>query len=123
VKSGNGSILYLLLNLSDLRTIKVSAQEFLSKESRLGVFWHNAGVMIPDDGDIRQLKATTNYLELTHLHHFFSCISYTLMIMIAVLPLVPHNSARMIFVSSSGHRVSPMPDGVSWDDINLERSK
>lgn len=41
---------YLSLDLDDLGTIKMSADEFLSKEERLDVLWNNAGVMVPPAG-------------------------------------------------------------------------
>jgi NAD(P)-dependent dehydrogenase (short-subunit alcohol dehydrogenase family) len=49
VKSGKGEVIFFRLDLADLTTIKASAMEFLSKETRLDVIWHNAGVMIPPD--------------------------------------------------------------------------
>lgn len=42
-----GSLEFLKLDLGDLSTIKASAMEFLTKESRLDVLWNNAGVMVP----------------------------------------------------------------------------
>ncbi|KAF4630272.1 hypothetical protein G7Y89_g7863 [Cudoniella acicularis] len=42
-----GGLVFLKLDLDDLTTIKASAQEFLSKEARLGVICNNAGVMLP----------------------------------------------------------------------------
>lgn len=42
-----GSLHYLHLNLSDLGTIKASADEFMSKETKLHWLDNNAGVMIP----------------------------------------------------------------------------
>jgi len=39
-----GRLVYLHLDLSDLSTIKGSADEFLAAESRLDVLWLNAGV-------------------------------------------------------------------------------
>jgi len=49
VKSGKGELIFLRLDLADLTTIKISAMEFLAKETRLDSIWHNAGVMIPSD--------------------------------------------------------------------------
>jgi NAD(P)-dependent dehydrogenase (short-subunit alcohol dehydrogenase family) len=46
VQSGSGSIHCLLLDLSDLSTMKSTAEDFLSKEKRLDVIWHNAGTMV-----------------------------------------------------------------------------
>lgn len=42
-----GSLVFLHLDLSDLSTIKSSAQEFLSKETKLHVLFNNASVMNP----------------------------------------------------------------------------
>lgn len=39
-----GSLVFLKLDLSDLSTIKASAEEFLEKEEKLDVLWNNAGV-------------------------------------------------------------------------------
>lgn len=39
-----GRLVFLQLDLSDLTTIKSSAEEFLAAESRLDVLWLNAGV-------------------------------------------------------------------------------
>ena len=46
----SGELIYLHLDLNDLTTIKTSAQEFLSRETRLDVLWNNAGVMVPPQG-------------------------------------------------------------------------
>jgi retinol dehydrogenase-12 len=41
---------FLRLDLADLTTIKASAEEFLSKETKLHVLFNNAGVMCPPQG-------------------------------------------------------------------------
>ena len=48
--SSKGTLHFLKLDLSDLSTIKTSAEEFLHKEDRLDVLVNNAGVMIPGPG-------------------------------------------------------------------------
>jgi NAD(P)-dependent dehydrogenase (short-subunit alcohol dehydrogenase family) len=45
--NSKGTLHFLKLDLSDLSTIKASAEEFLGREDRLDVLWNNAGVMIP----------------------------------------------------------------------------
>ncbi|KAK3386438.1 hypothetical protein B0H63DRAFT_393386 [Podospora didyma] len=50
VPSSTGRLEALVLDLSDLRTIKPAVELFLSKESRLDVLVHNAGVMNPPLG-------------------------------------------------------------------------
>lgn len=115
VKSGNGEIIFLRLDLADL-TIKASAMEFLSKETRLDVIWHNAGVMMPaDDTPTKQnyhVQLGINALGPFLLQHHLT----PLCLQTASLP---PTATRIIFVSSSGHRASPTPDGVQWADPNL----
>ena len=45
-----GRLEYLYLNLSDLTTIKASAEDFLSREDKLHWLDNNAGVMTPPNG-------------------------------------------------------------------------
>ena len=40
-----GNLVWLPLDLSDLASVKMAAEEFLSKEERLDILWNNAGVM------------------------------------------------------------------------------
>lgn len=64
--SSKGSLHFLKLDLSDLSTIKASAEEFLSKQDRLDVLWNNAGVMVPGAGSTGaqgyELQYVTNIL-------------------------------------------------------------
>lgn len=46
-RSKTGQLVALKLDLADLSSIKASANEFFSKESRLDVIFHNAGLMTP----------------------------------------------------------------------------
>lgn len=48
--ASTGALHFLLLDLSDLRSVKPAALAFLALESRLDVVWHNAGIMIPANG-------------------------------------------------------------------------
>jgi NAD(P)-dependent dehydrogenase (short-subunit alcohol dehydrogenase family) len=61
-----GTLHFLKLDLSDLSTIKASAQHFLDREDRLDVLWNNAGVMIPGAGSTGaqgyELQYVTNVL-------------------------------------------------------------
>jgi NAD(P)-dependent dehydrogenase (short-subunit alcohol dehydrogenase family) len=52
----NGQIHYLHLDLADLRSVKKAAEEFASKEHRLDVLWHNAGLYSrPEGGTTKQV--------------------------------------------------------------------
>ena len=61
---------YIPLDLSDLRSIKDAADEFKKREERLDVLFCNAGVMVPDMGDMTKqgydLQFGTNVLG----HHY-----------------------------------------------------
>lgn len=45
--NSKGTLHFLKLDLSDLSTVKASAEDFLSRANRLDVLWNNAGVMVP----------------------------------------------------------------------------
>ena len=46
-----GDLVWLPLDLSDLASVKMAAEEFLSKEERLDILWNNAGVMCTPTAD------------------------------------------------------------------------
>lgn len=48
----------LNLDLADLKSIPKAAQEFLSKEDRLDVLVHNAGLMTPPAGSKTELVSS-----------------------------------------------------------------
>ena len=64
--NSKGTLHFLRLDLSDLSTVKNSAEEFLHKEDRLDVLINNAGVMIPGPGSKgaqgHELQYVTNIL-------------------------------------------------------------
>lgn len=119
VKRGKGELFFLKLDLNDLSSIKESADKFLSRESRLDVIWHNAGV-----GGVPQGSVTAQGFE-THLgvnalgpflfQHYLTPIC----IQTASRPDIHQNATRVIWVTSSGHRGAPKPDGINWDDMNM----
>ncbi|KUJ16703.1 NAD(P)-binding protein [Mollisia scopiformis] len=120
IKPGRGSISYLQLNPSDLRSIKSSANELLKKEKRLDVIIHNADVMLPADPKQKTEQGYhqlgINVLAPFILQHYLT----PLLLSTASLLDAKAFSTRVIWVSSSGHRASPAPDGVAWDNVNLE---
>ena len=59
-----GRLEFLHLDLADLSATKKSANEFLARERRLDVLWHNAGVMFPPAGSkTKQVCMATFFKE------------------------------------------------------------
>ncbi|KAJ6088344.1 short-chain dehydrogenase [Penicillium sp. IBT 16267x] len=102
-----GRLVFLQLDLSDLTTIKSSADEFLAAESRLDVLWLNAGVMMPPQGS----KTEQGYelqLGTNNLGHFLF-VKYLHGILKKTAATAPKGSVRVIWVSSSAILLAPSP--------------
>ena len=71
-----GQLEFLYMDLSDLSTIEAAGQEFLSKEKKLDVLFHNAGVSLPPAGSVsvqgHELTVATNCLGPWLLNHFLT---------------------------------------------------
>lgn len=111
--NAKGELIFLNLDLSDLASIKKSAEEFLSKESRLDVLVNNAGVMFPPKGSKtaqdHDLQFGTNclgpYLFTKFLHPILKQTAAT----------SPPNSVRVLWASSVGIHVLAPKGGVQLD--------
>jgi NAD(P)-dependent dehydrogenase (short-subunit alcohol dehydrogenase family) len=100
-----GELVFLTLDLADLSTIKRSADEFLSRETRLDVLWLNAGVMIPPAG----WKTKQGYelqLGTNNLGHFLFMTSL-MDVLVSTAKTAPKNSIRVVWVSSSAADAAP----------------
>lgn len=64
--NSKGRLEFLFLDLQDLASVKASAEQFLTKESKLHVLWNNAGVSQPQQGSVSkqgfELQLATNCL-------------------------------------------------------------
>ncbi|KAL4784156.1 hypothetical protein BJX76DRAFT_348064 [Aspergillus varians] len=116
--NSQGQLDSISLNLSDLSTIKKSAEEFLSKESKLHVLWNNAGVMFPPEG----AKSTQGYeLQLGTNNvgpHLFTKLLYPVLAQTAKES--PPNSVRVVWVASDAVAWAPKP---AIDFSNLDYHK
>ncbi|KAI3532912.1 short-chain dehydrogenase [Colletotrichum filicis] len=105
--NSHGHAEYLHLDLNDLTTIKQSAQEFLSKETRLDVLWNNAGVMTPPPGSKTaqgyELQLGTNNLAPFLFTHFLRPV------LSGTAKVAPRDSVRVVWVSSSTAAMAPKP--------------
>ncbi|KAJ5328850.1 NAD(P)-binding protein [Penicillium brevicompactum] len=114
-----GDLVWLPLDLSDLASVKMAAEEFLSKEERLDVLWNNAGVMCtpttdkseqvnpPDSG--YDLQLGTNVLG----PYLLTKLLYPIMEKTARIS--PLNSVRICWASSITIELAPH-GGVKIDD-------
>lgn len=111
----NGELIFLYLDLNDLTAVKKSAEDFLSKETKLHVLWNNAGVMIPPQGS----KTKQGYEEQLGIN----CVAPFLLtrLLTPLLVKTAQNAApgsvRVIWVSSSAINRSP-PGGVNLNNMD-----
>lgn len=109
-----GELAFLQLDLSDLTTIKKSAEEFLAKESRLDVLVNNAGVMFPPKGtktkQDHDLQFGTNCLG----PHLFTKFLHPILKQTASTS--PPNSVRVLWAASMAIQVLCPPGGVKLDE-------
>jgi NAD(P)-dependent dehydrogenase (short-subunit alcohol dehydrogenase family) len=106
--TGNPAIDAAVLDLASIASTRHFARAFLDRHDRLDLLINNAGVMACPQAKTRdgfELQFGTN-----HLGHFL----LTVLLAPALLRAAP---ARVVSLSSSGHRLSP----VVFDDIHYER--
>ncbi|KDR82950.1 hypothetical protein GALMADRAFT_238644 [Galerina marginata CBS 339.88] len=92
--------IFLKLDLSDLKSVKASAEEFLSKETDLHILFNNAGVMATPIADVTaqdyDLQFGTNVLG----HFYFTKL--LLPALLAGAKSSPDGKARVVNTSSQG---------------------
>ncbi|KAG1899527.1 uncharacterized protein F5891DRAFT_402704 [Suillus fuscotomentosus] len=99
-ETGNEAI-FLKLDLGDLKAIKASAEEFLSKETQLHILLNNAGVMTPPielvTADGYDLQFGTNILG----HYYFTKL--LLPILTSTAKATSEGKVRVVNVASCAH--------------------
>jgi NAD(P)-dependent dehydrogenase (short-subunit alcohol dehydrogenase family) len=94
------------LDLADLASVRAFAERFLASGRRIDIVINNAGIMACPEtrvGPGWEAQFATN-----HLGHYA--------LLNLLWPAVAHDAARVVCVSSAGHRRSPM----RWDDVMFE---
>ncbi|KAI0134658.1 hypothetical protein BJ170DRAFT_729845 [Xylariales sp. AK1849] len=108
-----GKVHLLLMDQTDISSVRACVEEFRKKSSKLHILINNAGVMKTPEGrtkDGYELQFGTN-----HLSHFllFYLLKDTLL-----ASSTPEFNSRVINVSSSGHRYGPLRlDNINFDKI------
>lgn len=112
-----GKAVFLALDLADQSTIKKSADEFMSKESRLDVLTQNAGVMVPPSGSKdahgHDLQMGTNCLGPWL---FAQCL---LPVLKKTAATAPPGSVRTTWAASSAIAFSPT-GGVAFENGKVQ---
>ncbi|KAJ7449545.1 NAD-P-binding protein [Mycena latifolia] len=106
--------IFLKVDLADLKSIKIAAQEFKSKETQLDVLFNNGGVMFPPlektTVDGYDLQFGTNVLG-----HFY-LTKLLLPELLAAAQSSPDGKARVVNTSSMGHQLMPGLDFSTFKD-------
>ncbi|KAL8793616.1 MAG: hypothetical protein Q9195_003768 [Heterodermia aff. obscurata] len=121
VPHSDGQMIYLHLDLNDLTTIKLSADEFLNENDRLDVLWNNAGVMTPPQGS----KTKQGYeLQLgTNNVAPFLFTKFLRPILAETAKKASADSVRVVWVSSNGSEVFSENGGVDLSNMDYKTDK
>ena len=112
-----GSLSFLKLDLADLTTIKQSADEFLSKESKLHVLVNNAGVMMPPNGSVTA-QGYELQLGVNNIGTFMFTKLLTPLLAQTARSEAP-GTVRVVWVGSiATEKASHSPGGVPIDELD-----
>ncbi|RPD78174.1 NAD(P)-binding protein [Lentinus tigrinus ALCF2SS1-7] len=95
------SVIFLKLDLADLRSVKAAAAEYMSKESKLDVLFNSGGVMFPP---VEQLTVDGYDLQFgTNVLGHFYLTQLLIPVLLSGASQSPDQHARVINTSSMGH--------------------
>ncbi|KAI8630200.1 hypothetical protein F5Y19DRAFT_429318 [Xylariaceae sp. FL1651] len=117
IPKSRGELIYLKLDLSDLASVKATAQNFLAKEPKLHVLFNNAGVGYPEKGSRTaqgyELQLGVNVLGT------FALTKHLTPLLVSTVKTSPPGTVRVVWASSSAAEaqnakgfVEGLPD---WD--------
>jgi len=115
--------MYLHLDLSDLSTIKASAQEFLSKEERLDVLFNNAGVMLGPKGEGSKTAQGCEIQLGTNCIRPFLFTKLLRPILSRAARMAPTDPVRIVWVSSNGAEKYSAPNGINISNLDYDTDK
>ena len=117
--ASKGELIYLHLELEDLATVKASAEDFFSRESRLDVLWNNAAVMnTPPGWKTKQgyeLQLGTNNIAP------FLFTKLLTPLLVETAKTAPKGSVRVVWVSSSAAEMVAPVGGVDMGDLDYKK--
>ncbi|KAL2836233.1 hypothetical protein BJX68DRAFT_250946 [Aspergillus pseudodeflectus] len=113
---GPGQIDFIILNLDDLASIKLSTDAFKEKEPRIDVLWNNAGVSQPPLGSIS--KQGYELQLATNCYGPFLFTQLLLPLLEAGASSAPKpGSVRVVWLSSQVAELSSPPEGLILSEL------
>ncbi|OCL09456.1 short-chain dehydrogenase/reductase-like protein [Glonium stellatum] len=100
---GKGSIELILMDLSNLSSVRFAAVDFLSRSDRLNVLIENAGVIVCPES-----KTADGFEMQMGTNHFGHFLFFQLLKPTLLKSSTSSFQSRVVTVSSSGHRISPI---------------
>ncbi|KAF6829114.1 putative short-chain dehydrogenase [Colletotrichum plurivorum] len=101
---GGGKLEAIEMDLDSLESVKQAAKDFLAKSPKLNVLINNAGIMaIPEP--IKTKDGFDQQFGVNHLAHFTLA---ALLLPTLVASSTPSFNSRVVSLTSSGHRYSPV---------------
>jgi len=112
-ETGKDNIFFLKLDLSDLVSIKATAQEFVGKETELHTLFNSGGVYAVID------KTTTQGYDMqfgTNVLGHFYLTKLLLPALTATAKKTPAGTVRVVNLSSITHHYG-VPEGIKWSTV------
>ncbi|KAJ0322489.1 hypothetical protein COL5a_008719 [Colletotrichum fioriniae] len=103
----------LEMDLASLDSVRAAAAVFKRRSDRLDILINNAGVMYRPEGS-RTKDGFEMQFGVNHLAHF---LLFTELRDLMASSSTPGSAARVVNVTSSGHRLQ----GMNWPDVNFVR--
>lgn len=119
--TSKGELHFLHLDLNDLRSVRVAAADFLSRERILHVLWNNAGVMIPPQGSLTAQKYELQ-LGTNNVAPFLFTKLLT-PVLLGTAKSSPAGAVRVIWVASSAADRFPPEGGVDMSNLDYKNDK
>ncbi|KXH45559.1 short chain dehydrogenase [Colletotrichum nymphaeae SA-01] len=103
----------LEMDLASLDSVRAAAADFKRRSDRLDILINNAGVMYTPEGS-RTKDGFEMQFGVNHLAHF---LLFTELRDLMASSSTPGSAARIVNVTSSGHRLQEM----NWSDVNFSQ--
>ncbi|KAJ5113441.1 hypothetical protein N7456_001975 [Penicillium angulare] len=122
VPVSTGSLVFLLLDLSDLQKVKTAAQTFIAQESKLHVLFNNAGLMSTEP-----MEKTTQGYEMALGVNCVGTFLFTKLLtptLVATAKTEPTNAVRVVWLSSFGLELFAENNvGISTENLDYHITK